>query len=225
MIEIDDAGSGVLVLRLTQGENRFSPDFLDAFGKALDEVEGTAKALVTTGEGKFYSNGLDLDWLSGNGDKFDWYLGRVHALYARMLGLNLPTVAAVNGHAFAGGGMLSLAHDFSVMRADRGWFCLPEIDLKMPFSPAMVALIQAKLPKETVHEAALTGRRYTGTESVAAGIAHHAVAEDEVLAKAVEVATALGAKDGKSFGAIRRTLYRPALNALTDAAAAAATGS
>ncbi|GAB2818390.1 enoyl-CoA hydratase-related protein [Actinocorallia aurea] len=221
MIEIGEAGSGVFVLRLTQGENRFSPDFLDAFGKALDEVEGSAKALVTTGEGKFYSNGLDLDWLSANGEKFEWYLGRVHALYARLLGLNLPTVAAVNGHAFAGGGMLALSHDYTVMRADRGWFCLPEVDLQIPFSPAMVALIQAKLPKETVHDAALTGRRYTGAESVAAGIAHHAVAEDEVLAKAVELASGLGAKHGKTFGAIRRTIYRPALTALTEAAEAA----
>ncbi|MDX6743092.1 enoyl-CoA hydratase/isomerase family protein [Actinocorallia sp. A-T 12471] len=221
MIKIEDAGSGVSVLRMTQGENRFSPDFLDAFAAAIDEVEGTARAVVTTGEGKFYSNGLDLDWLSGNGEKFDWYLGRVHALYGRLLGLNLPTVAAVNGHAFAGGGMLALAHDFSVMRADRGWFCLPEIDLEIPFSPAMVALIQAKLPKETVHEAALTGRRYTGPESVEAGIAHHAVAEDEVLGKAVEIATGLAGKSGKTFGAIRRTIYRPALTALTGAAESA----
>lgn len=218
MIEIDDAGSGVFVLHLKNGENRFSPDFLDAFDKALDEIAGAARAVVTTGEGKFYSNGLDLDWLTANADRLDWYVGRIHGLYARLLGQNLPSVAAVNGHSFAGGGMLALAHDFTVMRADRGWFCLPEVDIDIPFTPGMAALIQAKLPKETAHEAMLTGRRFTGQEAVAAGIAHHAEAEDAVLAKAVELAAGLAAKNGKTFGAIRRTMYRPAITALSGEA-------
>ncbi|MCD0450869.1 enoyl-CoA hydratase-related protein [Actinocorallia sp. API 0066] len=218
MIDIENTGSGVFVLRLTQGENRFHPDFLDAFEKALDGIAGEARAVVTTGEGKFYSNGLDLEWLTANGDRLDWYVGRIHGLYARFLTQNLPSVAAVNGHAFAGGGMLALAHDFTVMRADRGWFCLPEVDINIPFTPGMAALIQGKLPTEAAHEAMLTGRRFTGPESVAAGIAHHAVAEDEVLGKAVEIATLLAAKEGKTFGAIRRTMYRPAIIALSGEA-------
>src|SRR5437868_11004927 len=130
VIDLQRAGD-VFVLRFDAGENRFGPQFLDAVEGALDTVEKDQgpRALVTVGTGKFYSNGLDLEWLGANQDRFEEYLRRVHGLYARLLTLPMPTVAAINGHAFAGGGMLVLAHDFAVMREDRGYFCLPEVDL------------------------------------------------------------------------------------------------
>ncbi|MEO3783472.1 enoyl-CoA hydratase/isomerase family protein [Actinocorallia sp. B10E7] len=215
MIKIENAGSGVYVLRFQNGENRFSPEFLEGVNKALDEVEGEARALVTTGEDKFYSNGLDLDWLNAHGQQSNWYVGEIHALYARFLKQNLPSVAAVNGHAFAGGGMLALSHDFAVMREDRGWFCLPEVDINIPFTPGMAALVQAKLSTETAHEVMLTGRRYTGPEAVEAGIVRRTASEGEVVGAAIELAAALAGKDGRTFGAIRRTMYRPAIQALS----------
>ena len=98
-------------------------------------------ALVTVANGKFYSNGLDLQWLSANGEKAQWYVDRVHGLFARVLTLPVPTIAAINGHAFGAGAMLALAHDFRVMRTDRGFFCLPEVDIRIPFTPGMAALV------------------------------------------------------------------------------------
>jgi enoyl-CoA hydratase/carnithine racemase len=97
----------------------------------VDAVEGPA-ALVTTGEGKFFSNGLDLDWLMGGGEGTEGFIDEVHRLLGRVLGFGAATVAAVNGHAFAGGGMLAVAHDYVVMREDRGFWCLPEVDLGLP---------------------------------------------------------------------------------------------
>ena len=64
---------------------------------------------------------------------------RVHELLARLLEIGVPTVAAIQGHAFAAGAMLALAHDERVMRADRGWSCLPEVDINIPFTPGMSA--------------------------------------------------------------------------------------
>jgi enoyl-CoA hydratase/carnithine racemase len=144
---------------------------------------------------------------------------RLHAVYARFLRQNIPSVAAVNGHAFAGGAMLALSHDFLVMREDRGWFCLPEVDINIPFTPAMAALIQSKLPTRTAHEAMLTGRRYTAAEALEAGIVHRVAPEGEVLSRAVELAAALAVKEGRTFGAIRRTMYRPAVKALSGESA------
>lgn len=87
----------VSVLDLGSDENRFSPDWLQRVHSFVDGVEGP---LVTTGSGKFYSNGLDLDWLMANGDQAAKYVAEVQELLARILTLPVPTVAAVNGHAF-----------------------------------------------------------------------------------------------------------------------------
>jgi enoyl-CoA hydratase/carnithine racemase len=215
MIDVRREGD-VHVLRFDDGENRFSPGLLEEFEKALDALtEAPApKALVTTGTGKFYSNGLDLDWLGQNPDRWGPYITRVHALFARLLTLPMPTVAAVNGHAFAAGGMLALAHDFRVMRADRGYFCLPEVDLGLPFSPGMSALIQARLPTPTAHEAMLTGRRYGGEDAVAASIVHRTAPEAEVASAAIALAAPLAAKDGGTMAKIRTQMYAPVLEAL-----------
>jgi enoyl-CoA hydratase/carnithine racemase len=206
----------VFVLRYDQGENRFSPAFLDAVGDALDEAEKAdgPRALVTTGTGKFYSNGLDLDWLGENSGRFEEYLGRVHGLFARLLTLSMPTVAAVNGHMFAGGAMLALSHDFAVMRTDRGYFCLPEVDLGMTFTPGMNALITSRLPVAVAHEAMVTGRRYTAAEALAAGIVARTADEAGVLPAAIEMAAALAGKDGTVVGKIRTAMFRPAVEAL-----------
>ncbi|MEV5751358.1 enoyl-CoA hydratase/isomerase family protein [Actinoallomurus sp. NPDC052308] len=216
MIELRRDGD-VHILRMDAGENRFGPDFLDELEKALGELESAdgRRALVTIGTGKFFSNGLDLEWLSENPDRLEPYLHRVHAVFARFLTLPIPTVAAINGHAFAAGAMLALTHDHRVMRGDRGYFCLPEVDLGLSFTPGMAALIQARLSNLVAHEAMLTGRRYGAEEAREAGIVHRTAPEAEVLATALEVAAPLAAKDGATVGKIRTAMYEPVLAALS----------
>lgn len=216
MPQLDRHGS-VYVLQLGDTENRFHPTWISEVNDALGEVEDDpdARALVTTGTGKFYSNGLDLDWLSANADQHSDYIRATHALLARMLSLPVITVAAVQGHAFAAGAMFTLAHDFRVMRADRGFWCLPEVDINMPFTPGMAALIQARLAPQAAHEAMTTGRRYGGADALAAGIVDHAVAETDVLATATDLAQTLTSKAGTTLAAIKTGMYAPALQALT----------
>ncbi len=216
MIELERDGE-VFVLRMDDGENRFSPAMLEALNDALLTIEETEgpRALVTTGTGKFFSNGLDLDWVSANPTDLLPYLHRVHALYARILQLPCITVAACNGHTFAAGAMFAIAHDLRIMRADRGYWCLPEVDLGMPFTAGMNALIPARVPHLTAHEAMVTGRRYSADEAVAAGIMDRAVPEAEVLAAAVEAARAGAAKAGPGLSGIRSMLHAPVIDALT----------
>ena len=156
MIQLDRQ-EDVWVLRMDDGENRFNRRSVDAIHVALDRVEASDGpcALVTTGAGKFYSNGLDLDWLS-SGEETSGCLEDVHRLFGRVLSFPAFTVAAVNGHAFAGGAMLATAHDQVVMREDRGYWCLPEVDLGLPLTPAMYATVAAHLPRATLAEATLT---------------------------------------------------------------------
>ncbi|MEU3465924.1 enoyl-CoA hydratase-related protein [Streptomyces sp. NPDC006733] len=213
-----DRQDTVFVLDLGDTENRFHPDWLAAVSAALDEVEKAdgPRALVTTATGKFYSNGLDLDWLFAHADQHQQYVVSVQELFARLLSLPVITVAALQGHTFAAGAMLSLAHDFRVMRADRGFWCLPEADINIPFSPGMAALIQSRLAPQTAHEAMVTARRYGGADAAALGIVDRAVAEDAVLPAALELAHAQVAKAGATLGTIKARMYAPALATLRD---------
>lgn len=209
----------VLTLGDPDDENRFHPDRLVAINSALDEVEAAEgpKAVVTTGVGKFYSNGLDLDYMASHPDDSESNLRDVHALLARVLAFPAPIVAAVQGHAFAAGAMLALAHDLTVMRGDRGYFCLPEVDLGIPFTAGMNALIRSRLPIATAHEAMTTGRRYGGEDAKEAGIVEAIGGEDEVLEIAIARAQERAAKAGPVFGAIKARLYAEVIAELTVA--------
>lgn len=213
-----DRDGDVYILNLGDDENRFNPDWVEAVSGHLDEVaaQPEPRALVTTATGKIWSNGLDLEWMGANTGEVPAFVPRVHALFGQMLALPVPTVAAIQGHCFAAGAMLAVAHDFRVMRADRGFFCLPEVDIHIPFTPPMASLIQARLSKATAHEAMTTGRRYGGTEAAAAGVVDAAVSEGEVLSAAVERAAGLAAKHGATLGAIKEGMYPETLALLRD---------
>ncbi|MBF6145051.1 enoyl-CoA hydratase [Nocardia sp. 852002-20019_SCH5090214] len=216
-----DRDGDVFVLYLgnegqTDSENRFHPDWIDAFHAKLDEVEAAEgpAALVTVATGKFFSNGLDTDWLFGNMDKMHWYLDRVHSVFSRLLAFGMPTVAALNGHAFGAGAMLATSHDFRVMRSDRGYWCLPEVHLGMPFTVAMNALVTERLTNQVALEAMTTGRRYGAADAIAAGIVDEAAEADGVLAAAVARAAALTGNRKPNLPVIKRALHGRALAGL-----------
>ncbi len=212
MIELKKEGD-IYIMTMKAGENRFNGDTLAGINKALDEVEKSsgAAALVTTGEGKFFSNGLDLMWIMAQGPKGALFVEDVVKLFARIMTFPVATVAAVNGHAFAGGAMLATAHDFRVMRADRGYYCVPEIDLKLPLTPGMTALLMARLPKLIAHEAIVTGRRWSAEECLKAGIVDEVAAEADVLPRAIARVAPLAAKHRPTMTALKKGMYEKAL--------------
>ena len=218
MIETTRSGE-VFVLRMVAEENRFNPTMLGAFKSALDEVEASegAAAVVITGGGKYFSTGLDLDWMAAapEGGPSEVVNG-LQELYARLVGFPTAVIAAVNGHAFAGGAMLALACDARVMRDDRGYFCLPEVDINIPFTLGMAKLVQAKLTPANAHEAMLTGRRYDAVEALAAGIADQTAPEDQVLPLAIERAQALTGKTRSVVAEIKRVMYGEVLDGLAE---------
>ncbi|MGN6605926.1 MAG: enoyl-CoA hydratase-related protein [Jatrophihabitans sp.] len=209
----------VHVLTLGADENRFTPAWMTAVHDALDEVERAATPLVTVAEGKCWSNGLDLDWMLANPAETTAYVGRVQDLFARVLTLPVPTVAAVSGHAFGAGAMLALAHDFRFMRADRGFFCLPEVDIDIPFSPGMAALVQGKLTPAAAVASMTTGTRFGGEDAVVAGLVDAATSLDELLPAAVARAATLAGKNLATLGAIKTTMYGSIVAILRDAGA------
>ncbi|MFL0580502.1 enoyl-CoA hydratase-related protein [Dietzia sp. 179-F 9C3 NHS] len=203
-------------LHLGDDENRFSPDWLESVESALDDLESSAEptALVTIGGGKFFSNGLDLEWLRENFDRHDEYVERVHTLFARVLTLPVPTVAAVNGHAFGAGAMLAMAHDYRVMRSDRGYFCFPEVDIRIPFTPGMNALILSKLTPAAALASMTTGRRFGGVDAERIGIVDATADLDDLQETAAGVVRDLIGKDRATLGTIKARMFEGALAAL-----------
>lgn len=219
MIDLARQGD-VFVLRFDAPENRFRPDNIAAWNTALDRVEaaGNPAALVTTGTGKFYSNGLDLEWLFAKASDAERksYIPGVLALMARILTFPTITVAAINGHAFGAGAQLSLAHDYRMMRSERGYWCMPEIDMKAPLHPGMTALIQARVPKQTAHELIVTGTRYGADAALAKRIVDQVAPESELLPRAIELAAGLASKADPAMRLLKTGMYPRALEALTQ---------
>jgi enoyl-CoA hydratase/carnithine racemase len=162
----------VAILTMNSGENRFNPDFIRDMQGALDAIEKQtdARALVVrSAHDKIFCNGIDLDWLQPLNEKGDTgaiteFCFALNALLRRILLYPMPTIAAITGHAFAGGAIMCCCFDFRFMRSDRGFFCFPEVDLGIPFWPGMVAMVKKAMPQYILDDLYYTGIRLTGSE-------------------------------------------------------------
>jgi len=208
----------VLIFRMDAGENRFGGDSIRRWNEILDEAETLEgpKALVTTGTGKFYSNGLDLEYMQSGEVEPGPYVETVLAIMRRVLTFPAITVAAMNGHAFGAGAQIALAHDYRIMRKDRGYFCMPEIDLGMPLHPGMTALIQARLPIQTAHEVITTGTRYSGERALAQSIVDQVEDEANVVSSAVELAAGLASKAAPVMSRLKAEMYPQVVEAMAS---------
>jgi Delta3-Delta2-enoyl-CoA isomerase len=215
MIELDWHGD-IAVLTMNAGENRWNAVTVAELATALDEIDARegSVGLVVTGTGKFFSNGLDLDWIMADPNATGDFFEVLFRSLARILRFAGPTVAAVNGHAFGAGAMLCTVCDHAVMRADRGYWCMPEADLGLPVDPRIYALLATRLPKRTLTEAINTGRRWSGPDAVAAGFVDRTAPEAEVVPLAVEHARSLADKDRGVIAVHKRLLHHEALEIL-----------
>lgn len=184
-------------------------DFLSEMNACLDTLEAeTGDACwVLTGDGCAFSKGFDLEALDGE------VVVDAIRLLGRLLAFPVPSAAAINGHAFGIGAMLALACDFQCMRIDRGYWCLPEVDLGMPLAPAMTALLRQKLEPRTAADVLLSGRRLGGAEAAALGVVDEACEVDDLLARATARVAPLAGKHRPTYAALKRGLHRDALAA------------
>ena len=203
------------VLDLGADQNRQGVIWLQEVNDLLDEaLASPATSLVTTGTGKFYSNGLDVAEAEGPVELDPDYVRRLQAVYRRVLTLPMPTAAAVNGHAFGGGALLAMAHDYRVMRTERGFFCFPEVNIGIAFTEGMAALVQSKLSAAQARDAMLTGRRFDGDQAAAAGLVDEAVPVDQLVERAVQLASAHVPAHPQTLGAVKEIMYADAASAL-----------
>ena len=205
----------VAVVTMNDGENRFNPSFLNSFLETLDEIEKKTDAnalVVTSSHEKIFCNGIDLDWLLPFIQKGDKETGvsffyTLNSLFKRILLYPMPAIAAISGHAFAGGAIMSCAFDFRFMRSDRGFFCFPEVDLGIPFLPGMIALITKAIPQYKVEELHYTGKRATAEECEAHHIVTKACHIDDLMDEAVSFAKGLN-KRREIIAEMKKRMYK-----------------
>ncbi|KAJ1720796.1 hypothetical protein LPJ53_004606 [Coemansia erecta] len=225
----DSSLPGLFLMELNNGaENRFTIQFVSEIMQALDYIDQALDnipeeeaqkggALITTSQGKFYSNGLAIEAAMRDGDAF--YIPFM-AMLSRLLTFRLPTVAAINGHAFAGGCMFALAHDVRVMRSDRGWIAMNEIDLGIPLMPGMAAIVRCKINQPSyLRDCVLAGQRFKASDAVAGGFVDKVVSEDQLRDTAVQYAKQMAQKArglGQVIHLLKAEMYRDTVELLLN---------
>ena len=215
---IDD---NVALVTLNSGENRFNPEFLDAFLNTLDDVENNTDAnvlIVQSSHEKIFSNGIDLEWLlpyvqAKDIDTCKAFFYKLNDLFKRILLYPMPTIVAIAGHCFAGGAILSCAFDYRYMRTGRGFFCFPEVDLGIPFLPGMTALLRKAIPMDMVVDMQLTGKRLTAEECEKHHIVKKACPLDELLEEAITFAKTLN-KRRPIILELKKVMYKEIVHAI-----------
>lgn len=187
----------VYVLRFLgeTNEHRLNPAFVEDVISKLDIVDASdAKALVTVNEGKYFSNGLDLAW-SQEDPSIRTAMQSVafDNLISRLMLVKVPTVAAICGHAVAGGFILAMAHDHRHMRGDRGFLYMSEVDVHIVIPQRFMGLLRGKMDAKTFKDVVLKAPKLTGAAAMALGLVdsvHTTASEtfDAAMAEAVRLA-------------------------------------
>ena len=215
MIDLSREGD-VFTLAMNDGENRWNTTLVREIAAALDDVEaseGPAALVTTSADRKFFSNGLDLEWIQSTGQHRGGdrkvFGEEFMALMGRLITLPVPTVCAINGHAFGAGFMMALCHDVRIMREDRGFACANEMQLGMTIPRPELALFRHKIPMNAFYETVQLARRWTGPDALSVGIVQQVASAEDLLSAAAQKAAELAplAANRKVFGNQKETIY------------------
>ncbi|MCU0595426.1 MAG: enoyl-CoA hydratase/isomerase family protein [Desulfobacterota bacterium] len=214
----------VAVLTMNNRENRMNLDYANAMIRALDEIledKGIFAVVIASSDEKNWSQGIDLQWLMERKAAEDLeairaFLYRMNDLFKKLLLYPMPVIAAINGHAFGNGALLSCTCDFRFMRSDKGFFCFPEVDVSIPFLPGMIAFARKAIPEYKYQEMVYTGRRLTASELEE----HHVIRkackdQDELMKESLDFARTFDKKRG-IFGELKKRLYKSVIQALDN---------
>ena len=220
-IDIARHGTVAVMTLRHEEQNRFTTPFLTEVCEAWDALaaEDDVRGVVVTGaQEKFFSTGIHLEWLMAQGSTNPGavlvFLEALQRALVTATGFPKPLVGALNGHVVAGGAILAACFDYRLMRDDYGFVRLPEVQIDIPFTPGMVALLQGMLPAASFRDLALTGDRVTGAQARAMGYVDELVPAAELVPRAVALAAKLGAVNLRTYAAIKRSLKRGVLEVM-----------
>jgi enoyl-CoA hydratase len=201
----------VAVLRLAHGKaSALDLELLVALDTALRaEEQSSAKALVLTGSGAIFCAGVDLKRIvHGRRAYIEAFLPALDRVFARLFFLEKPAVAALNGHAIAGGAVLAFACDYRILARGKGTIGTPELKVGVPFPFLAQEIIRAALGERLAAELIVNGHNHSGEESLSKGIVHELVAPESLIPRALETAARLALIPSESFRLTKRWLRR-----------------
>jgi enoyl-CoA hydratase len=211
MIELEERG-GITILRMAAGKgNALSLAFTQTLDDCVQQLErGPAKAVVLTGHGSVFGAGVDLPALVSGGPEYvRRFVPAMVAGFERLVSFSKPLVAAVNGHALAGGAILMLACDQRILAKGRARVGLTEIRVGVEFPAWALEVARFATPPEHLSTLILTGRTWLPEESLARGLVDELVDPARLIERACEVAAELAAIPAAAYAANKRALRRP----------------
>lgn len=207
------------IVRMDDGKaNALSLAFCDRLTETMREAEAVQKPVVLTGAGRIFSAGVDLPFLVREGEEYvRLFLPALDRAFAAVAFASVPVVAAVNGHAIAGGCVLTCACDYRVM-IDRGASIgAPELRVGVPFPHLPFEIMRARVAPGRFREVVLLGKNYDPREALACGLVDVLAGASDLLPTAEEVAQQLGAVPRATFRFTKEQLVAPMRAALREA--------
>jgi enoyl-CoA hydratase len=221
MIELTRRGK-VALLQMVHGKaNALDLEFCEALTRELAGVAASdAGALVITGRGTIFSAGLDLVRLLDGGEPYvRAFMPVFNRAFETLFTLPLPVVAAVNGHAIAGGCIMTSAADYRLMAREPGRIGAPELLVGVPFPVVPLEIMRFAAAPQHVQAMLYRGTTFTATEAVQYGLIDAVVDPDRLLDEAVAAAESFAAVPRAAFTLTKRQLRAPALDRMHAGAA------
>ena len=180
-------------------------------------MPGACKVVVT-GAGSSFSAGLDLKVVpTYDREQQQAMVVQINRLFGGLYGLSMPTIAAVNGHAIAGGVILTLCCDYRIGAEGDYKLGLAEARVGVPFPVAAMAIVKSELSHPIARKMVLTARNSSPREAQSMGVLDELHPPDRLLARAIEIAEEMAALPHSSYVRIKRELRGPALARIEDA--------
>ncbi len=210
----------VTILRMEHGKaNAVDTDLFADIDTALDAAEAS-RGLVLTGTGAIFSAGVDLFRVLEEGTPYlEKFLPALSRTVRRLFTFPRPIVAAVNGHAIAGGCILAAACDYRVMNSEKGQIGVTELRVGVPFPADALGVLRFLLPAHHVQSLVYSGRTLAAAEALEIGLVEETAEADMVLDRACEAARRLAALSVEAFGISKQQIRQPALERMQAQAA------
>jgi enoyl-CoA hydratase len=215
--------NGIATVTLRHGKaNALDIEFCDALAARFAELRNSAaKAVVLTGQGKIFSAGVDLFRVSeGGADYVRKFLPTLHKLYDTVFHFPKPVVAAINGHAVAGGAVLACCADRRIMAREGGRIGVTEMLVGVPFPALAFEIVRFAVPPRHLPEFTLTGATYTTDAAVQRGWIDEIAEPGDLMEDAVAVAQELALLSPAAFAQTKSQIRQAVVERMAQSGAA-----